>query len=83
MKRVVWIWLAEAATENERNAWQQFVKVNMRVSEAVRFLVAETQADLDFKADTLQKAGWSFGRQGDGWMARVYYFCKEDGETSQ
>jgi hypothetical protein len=81
MKRVVWIWLAEAATENERNAWQQFVKVNMRVSEAVRFLVAETQADLDFKADTLQKAGWSFGRQGDGWMARVYYFCKEDNES--
>ncbi len=78
MKRVVWIWLAQDASESDRNAWQQFVKVNMSISEDVRFLIAETEIDLDFKADTLQKAGWSFGRQGDGWMARVYYFCKED-----
>jgi hypothetical protein len=78
MKRIVWIWLAQDAPESDRSAWQQFVKVNMSISADVRFLIADTENDLDFKADTLQKAGWSFGRQGDGWMARVYYFCKED-----
>lgn len=77
MKRIIWIWLADGATDAERLAWQRFVKVNMTISEDVRFLIAETDADLDFKAETLQKAGWSFGRQGDGWMARVYYFSKQ------
>jgi hypothetical protein len=78
MRRIVWIWLAQDASESDRSAWQRFVKVNMSISEDVRFLIADTENDLDFKADTLQKAGWSFGRQGDGWMARVFYFCKED-----
>jgi hypothetical protein len=57
MKRIVWIWLAQDASESDRSAWQQFVKVNMSISEDVRFLIAETESDLDFKADTLQKAG--------------------------
>ena len=81
MKRVIWIWLAEEASDNDRTAWERFVKVNMTISEDVRFLVADTERDLNFKAEILQKAGWSFGRQGDGWMERVYFFKKEEADS--
>jgi hypothetical protein len=67
MKRVIWIWLEEGASKPEYLAWKRFIKVNMRVSDSVRFLVARSQEDLDFKMETLQKAGWTFGRWGYGW----------------
>lgn len=78
MKRVIWIWLAEDATEAEEKYWDRFIRVNMKVSEDVRFLIAETLEDLEKKASILEKMGWSCERSGNGLMDRILYFIKED-----
>ena len=78
MKRYIWIWVSDAATEEEFILRERFVKVNMSVSENVRFLVAESETEFEFKAEVLERAGWEMGRWGEGWMKRVMYFKKED-----
>lgn len=80
MKRYIWIWVSQNANEDELALWEQFVKVNMSVSENVRFLVAESETEFNFKAEVLERAGWEMGRWGEGWMERVMYFKKENEE---
>ena len=77
-KRYIWIWIADNANDIEEKCWQQFIKVNMSVSDDVRFLTAETENDYTIKQDILEKAGWDIGRWGEGWMERVIYFTKDD-----
>lgn len=77
-KRYIWIWIADNANDIEEKCWQQFIKVNMSVSDDVRFLTAETEDDYTIKQDILEKAGWDIGRWGEGWMERVIYFTKDD-----
>ena len=77
-KRYIWVWVAVDATAVDQKCWQQFIKVNMSVSEDVRFLVVNSEDEFKAKSDILQKAGWSIGRWGEGWMKRVIYFLKEE-----
>lgn len=76
-KRYIWIWVSADANEIEQKCWQRFIKVNMSVSQKVRFLTVNSQDEFDVKCDALQKAGWNIGRWGEGWMERVIYFTKE------
>jgi hypothetical protein len=78
MKRYIGIWVSQDATEEDYELWERFVKVNMSVSENVRFLVAESESEFEFKTDVLERADWEMGRWGEGWMERVIYFKKED-----
>jgi len=77
MKRYIWIWISLNASDVEKQCWQQFIKVNMSVSENVRFLTASDEEEYLLKQDVLEKAGWQAGRWGEGWMERVIYFTKE------
>ena len=79
-KRYIWIWISQDASDIEQQCWQQFIKVNMSVSENVRFLTAESEDEYLLKQDVLEKAGWQAGRWGEGWMERVMYFTKERAE---
>lgn len=79
-KRYIWIWISQDASDIEEQCWQQFIKVNMSVSQNVRFLTADTEAQYIIKQDVLEKAGWEAGRWGEGWMERVMYFTKEENE---
>lgn len=80
MKRYIWIWVSQDATEIDTKCWQQFIKVNMSVSENVRFLTVASEDEFHFKQEVLEKAGWTLGRWGDGWMERVMYFTKEENQ---
>ena len=53
----------------------------MKISEDVRFLIANTERDLKIKADALKKMGWRYERAGSGLMERILYFVKEDQQT--
>lgn len=57
MKRYIWIWISQNASDVEEKCWQQFIKVNMSVSENVRFLIAENEDAYLLKQDVLEKAG--------------------------
>ncbi|MEL6403176.1 MAG: hypothetical protein AAFR81_02325 [Chloroflexota bacterium] len=75
-KRVIWLWVAHNANRDDYQRWQQFVRVNMSISEHVRFLVADTLDAYERKRDILRRAGWQEGRWGEGWMERVVSFTK-------
>lgn len=72
----LWIWLEANASEVERKLWERFIESKQSVGGDVRFMIAADDADLQFKRRTLEKAGWHYRNQGEGWMQRVHYLTK-------
>jgi len=77
-KRYIWIWVAVDASDQERLLWQNFVRVNMTISNEVRFLVVNSEKEFTIKTSILERAGWEMGRWGDGWMERVIFYVKDE-----
>ena len=82
MKRIIWLWYAEAASKAEQIRWQQFIKMNIAISQKPRFLIAQNEADFQRKRAALERAGWQMGRWGEAKMERLVMFTKEENDEA-
>ena len=78
MKRILWLWVSQDASKTEQVRWQQFIKMNMAISQKPRFLTAKDEQDFHSKREILERAGWQMGRWGEAQMQRLVMFTKDE-----
>jgi hypothetical protein len=82
MRRILWLWVSQDATKAEERRWQQFIKMNISISQKPRFLTAKDEQDFLTKRDILESAGWQMGRWGEAQMERLVMFTKEENDEA-